>query len=161
MNTAPIQSAPENSAPILAAPEKPNLMLAFFAGLAAALIGAVAWAAVTVTTEYQIGWMAIGVGFLVGFAVSLGKGSEQIFGILGAILALLGCVLGNFFAIIGFATKQEHLGLLTTLTSIDYSKVPSIMTDAFSSMDLLFYGIAVYEGYRFSMIRRRKSSPEI
>jgi hypothetical protein len=28
--------------------------------------------------------------------------------------------------------------------------VPEVMMDAFSPMDLLFYGIAIYEGYKFS-----------
>jgi hypothetical protein len=27
--------------------------------------------------------------------------------------------------------------------------VPELMLEAFSPMDLLFYGIAVYEGYKF------------
>ena len=127
-------------------------------GVAAAIIGAIIWAIVTVTTEYQIGWMAIGIGFLVGFTVRLGKGNTAIFGITGAILSLLGCLLGNFFALIGFAAKSEHLNVFSTLSSIDYAKVPDIMASSFSAMDLVFYGIAVYEGYRFS-IHRPTPSP--
>jgi hypothetical protein len=40
-----------------------NLVLAALAGGVAALLGACIWAAVTVTTNYQIGWMAVGVVF--------------------------------------------------------------------------------------------------
>jgi len=58
-----------------------NLVLAALAGGVAALLGACIWAAVTVTTNYQIGWMAVGVGFLVGYAVrSFGKGIDKSFG---------------------------------------------------------------------------------
>jgi hypothetical protein len=34
--------------------------------------------------------------------------------------------------------------------AIDYSLVPQIMIDSFSPMDILFYGFALYEGYKFS-----------
>ena len=128
-----------------------NLPMALVGGVAAAVAGGIVWAVVTVTTGYQIGYMAVGVGFLVGYSVRhLGKGIDKIFGIIGAALALLGCLLGNFFSLVGFSSKQENIGVLDILTSIDYSIVPGVMIDAFSPMDILFYGIAVYEGYKFS-----------
>lgn len=130
-----------------------SLTVAFLAGLVAALLGAIAWATITVTTEYQIGYMAIAVGFMVGFAMRLGKGIDKIFGVLGAVFSLLGCVLGNVFSIVGFISTQEHLGLMETLTRINYGKIPELIAANFSAMDLVFYGIAVYEGYRFSFRR--------
>ena len=67
---------------------KNNNPLAIIGGLIAALVGAAIWAAITVETGYQIGYMAVGVGFLVGFAVRIfGKGTTQAFGIIGAVLA--------------------------------------------------------------------------
>lgn len=137
-----------------------SLPIAVAAGIAAAIVGAVVWAVITVFTEYQIGFMAIGVGILVGFAVRLGKGVDKIFGVAGALLALFGCVLGNFFSLVGFICKQEKLGLLQTLQSIEYAKVPALMVSAFSLMDLVFYGIAVYEGYRFSFRQLAPPSAE-
>jgi hypothetical protein len=128
-----------------------NLPLAFAGGSAAALVGGIIWALVTVTSGYQIGWMAVGVGFLVGYSIRfLGKGIDTVFGVIGAALALIGCLLGNFFSLVGFSSKQENLGVFDILTTIDYSIVPDVMIEAFSPMDLLFYGIAIYEGYRFS-----------
>jgi len=120
-----------------------NLPIALLAGTVAAIVSAIAWAAVTVTTEFQIGYMAIAVGFIVGYAVRLGKGIDKIFGISGTILALLGCALGNAFSIVGFVCKQQHLDLAAALSKIDYSKLPQAMTASFSVMDLVFYGIAV------------------
>lgn len=128
-----------------------NLPMAIIAGLVACLISALIWAAVTVATEYQIGYMAIAVGFIVGFAVKFaGKGIDTIYGIIGAAFALLGCVLGNFFSIIGFVANSEGLGYLETLNMIDYSLLPEIMTEGFSPVDLLFYGFALYGGYKFA-----------
>ena len=53
-----------------------NMSLALIGGVVAALVGAALWAVITVTTGYQIGFMAIGVGFLVGLTVGhVGKGT--------------------------------------------------------------------------------------
>jgi len=128
-----------------------NLPLAFVGGLSTTLVGAILWAIITVSTEYQIGFMAIIIGFIVGYSVRLfGKGIDTIFGVIGAFLALLGCVLGNFLSIVGFVANSENLGYLETLSLIDFSIVPEIMIESFNPMDLLFYGLAIYEGYRFS-----------
>lgn len=71
-----------------------NLPLGIFGGISAAIVGGILWAVITVITSFQIGYMAIGVGYLVGFAVlKLGKGTTKIFGVLGAVLALTGCLL--------------------------------------------------------------------
>jgi hypothetical protein len=132
-------------------PER-KLLLGGFAGLAAAIIGAIIWAVVTVTTKYQIGWMALGVGALVGFALRIGNGGKA-FGILGAFLALFGCILGNYFSLIAFASAQEHIGFFTMLNNADPAKVISAMWEDFTSASVLFYAIAAYEGYKFSAIR--------
>src|ERR1043165_39906 len=45
-----------------------SIPMAVLTGGVAALIGAIGWAIVTATTHFQIGFMAVGVGFLVGLA---------------------------------------------------------------------------------------------
>ena len=123
----------------------------FLAGSAAALAGVGVWALVTVLTGYQIGFMAIGVGFLVGLAVQFaGKGINKVFGVMGAALALLGCLLGNYFTIVHFVGEAEGLGFFDTLTRISPAAIPELMAITFSPMDLVFYGIAVYEGFKLS-----------
>jgi hypothetical protein len=132
-------------------PEK-KLLLGGFAGLAAAIIGAIIWAVVTVTTRYQIGWMALGVGALVGFALRIGNGGKA-FGILGAFLALFGCFLGNYFSLIAFASAEQHVAFFTMLNNADPAKVINAMWEDFISASVLFYAIAAYEGYKFSAFR--------
>ncbi len=128
-----------------------RLFLGAAAGIAAAIIGAIGWAAITVTTKYQVGLVAIGVGALVGFALRVGNGGKA-FGILGGFLALFGCVLGNYFSLIGFASANEHVGFFTMLNNADPTKVLNAMWDDLLSTSILFYAIAVYEGYRFSVV---------
>ncbi|HLJ83031.1 MAG TPA: hypothetical protein VKT51_02495 [Candidatus Eremiobacteraceae bacterium] len=131
-----------------------SMPLAILAGVVAALIGAVLWGIVSDVTDYQIGWMAVGVGFLVGYSVQfLGKGIDPPFRYVGAICSLAGCVVGNFFAVVGAIAQQNHVSALTVLGQIPLNVAVDVMTKAFQPMDLLFYGIAVYEGYRFSLKR--------
>jgi len=132
-------------------PEK-KLLLGSFAGLAAAILGAIIWAVVTVTTKYQIGFMAIGIGALVGFVLRIGNGGK-LFGILGAFLALFGCILGNYFSLIALASTEEHVPFFTMLNNADPAKVISAMWEDFMSISVLFYALAAYEGYKFSAIR--------
>jgi hypothetical protein len=134
-----------------------NPGLAIASALVAAALGALVWAVVTVLTGYQIGYMAIGVGLLVGFSVRhFGKGIDMLYGIIGASAALIGCVLGNAFTIVHFAAASitasypETASYFAALSYIDFSLLPEAMIDTFQAMDLLFYGIAIYEGYKFS-----------
>ncbi len=127
---------------------------AVIGGLASVLISAIIWAVITVVTQYQIGFMAIGVGFVVGYAVQFfGAGIDQKFGILGAVLSLFGCILGNLFSQVGFIANEHALGYFETLTYLNFGLIVEIFTESFSPMDLVFYGIAIYEGYKFSFRR--------
>ena len=124
---------------------------ALITGLIVGILGAILWGVITVTTGYQIGYMAIAIGAGVGFSIRIaGKGIEQIFGLTGAIIAVFSCVLGNFFSIVGYIADLESLGYIETLELIDYSQLIPMMTETFSFMDLIFYGFAAYEGYKFA-----------
>lgn len=121
-------------------------------GLLAAAAGALIWSAVTVITEYQIGWMAVGIGFLVGYAVRFfGKGVDIVFGIAGALLALVGCLGGNLATVIYFASQTRNVPILEILPVLQPEILMNILKETFDVMDLVFYGIAAYEGYRFSI----------
>ena len=128
-----------------------RMPLGLVAGVVAALAGAGIWAATTVGTGYQIGWMAVGVGILVGFAVRIGgKGIDRVYGFVGAGLAFLGCAMGNLFAVCGMVATQEGIPYMQIVGQLNVSIAAELMTATFSPIDLLFYGIAVYEGYKFS-----------
>jgi len=128
-----------------------NLALAVFGGLAAAVVGAGVWAMITALTSFQIGWMAVGVGFLVGFSVRyFGKGVDQIYGIIGAVFALLGCLTGNFLTVVYFVSVESQASFWSLLVGVDLTVIFNVIVETFEFIDLIFYGIAVYEGYRIS-----------
>lgn len=128
-----------------------NLAGGLIAGAGGALVGAAAWALVTVTTNMQIGWMAVGVGFLVGIAIrTWGKGVDKVFGYAGAGLALLGCLAGNLMTVCIMVARQEEMPVMEVFSTLSPALVVDLMVQTFSPMDVLFYGIAVYEGYQLS-----------
>jgi antitoxin component YwqK of YwqJK toxin-antitoxin module len=132
--------------------KKQDLPNALIGGLAAAIVGGMLWAVITVATKYQIGYMAIGVGLLAAFSVRyFGCGIDSHFRIIGAFFALLGCALGNLLSQVGFIAEAESLGYYETITLLNFGIIRTLYAESFSPMDLLFYAIAVYEGFKFSV----------
>jgi hypothetical protein len=134
-----------------------NMFSGFLGGLFGATIGAVGWALITVATNMEFGLVAIAIGFLAGYGVRLlGKGMETKFGIMGAALAFLGCLAGKVLTIAILVSREpEGPSFLLALTAMitNPAAVFEIMQQTFHPMDLLFYGIALYEGYHFAFRR--------
>jgi len=131
-----------------------NLILGLIGGGIAMLVSAALWGLITYLTGFQISWMAIGVGVFVGVTIQkLGKGKSLIYGINGAVLSLLGCLLGNFFFYNGILAREWEIPFFSLLISIslDPAAIVELFTLAFDIMDLLFYGVAAYIGFRAAM----------
>lgn len=130
-----------------------NLLLGIIAGLVAALIGAAIWAAITFIADLQIGWMAIGLGFLVGWAIQyFGKGVDRVFGFLGGGLALLACLAGNLFMLAAFIAQEESAAFIDVLAFMILNPAADLelLVATFSPIDLLFYALAAYYGYKYA-----------
>jgi hypothetical protein len=138
--------------------DQPNLLMGLIGGFGAMLVGAIVWGAISYFTKYQIGWMAIGVGFLVGIAIKFfGKGKSAIFGASGAVLALIGCVLGNLIfysavraSIANTSFLQEFLSFLLNPAAV----IDTFMV-AFDVKDILYYALAAYFGFSTAMDIKR------
>ena len=152
--TAPGQT---NAGPSISdLPAKQSFPLALVGGLAAAAVGAMAWALIAMAVSHQIGWMAMAVGLLVGGTVRmLGRGVGKSFGCLGVVLTVLGCLLGNLLSVCALVAGQQGLSTPAVLAYVCRNPVliPTAMIATFRSTDLPFYGIALYEGYRLSFRR--------
>lgn len=128
-----------------------NLWLAIIGGSIVWILWSIIWAAITVETGYQIGYMALFIWLWVGYTFRfLGKWRDKIFGIISATIAFLSCILGNIFTILAFAAQWADMGTIDFLQSIDYTMIPSIMVSTFEPIDLVFYILAIYTGYQSS-----------
>lgn len=126
-----------------------NLVLATADGLVAALVGAVLWAALVGATHVKIGYAAIGVGFLVGWTMrAVGKGRSPIYGYVGALLALLGCVVGDVLSDCMAVAEQSSHPMLDIFTHLTPSTAVAILQAGFRPLDALFYLFAAMAGYR-------------
>lgn len=133
-----------------------NWIAGGLAGLAATLVGAGTWAAITYYTNYQIGFMAVGIGFLVGITMrKFGHGHSNAFGVLAAVLAVLGCLVGNLlsscaFIADGAEAEGMHITMMQLLEKMSPSMAMEILQQGFSPIDALFYFLAVSAAYRNS-----------
>jgi len=159
MTAEPFTAAPATPPRPVRSPAAPtarggaSLARGLLAGVAAAALGAGLWALVTVATHRLWGLVAVAVGLLVGWAVRwAGRGSTPGFGVLGALVALGGCTVGNLLAMSVFLTQKSTMTLLQVFTHP--AVLGRLMKVSFSPTELLFYAIAMYEGYRFSIVRR-------
>lgn len=128
---------------------KQNLPMGVIAGLVACLVCATLWAVISIVTGYQIGYMAIGVGMAVGFVVrKVGKGITPTFGIVAAVISVLGCLLGNYFAELGYAAYHVGVNVFELLGVLGFSGSMSVITESFSFIDLIFYALAISAAYK-------------
>lgn len=132
-----------------------NFPMAVLGGVLASIICVFIWTIITVATKYQISYMAMGVGVAVGFTIQkFGKGLTPVYGILGAGLALIACFCGNIISYTCFIADQyESYSYLEAISNLNWDISMSIAIETFQPMDVLFYGLAIYTGYMFSIKR--------
>jgi len=130
-----------------------NLFIGTLAGIVAATAGALIWMGITVVTGYHVGYVALGVGALVGLTVRLiGNGRGMIFGIVGAILTLVGCLGGEVLTVAQLASTAQR-DFYATLTTLDLSQTLINIFNHYESQPLMYliYAIGIFEGYKFSI----------
>jgi hypothetical protein len=129
-----------------------NVPFGFFAGALAAAIGATIWMGIAVATGLPVEYAApLGVGALVGLAVrQIGHGSSMIFGIIGAVLTLIGCLGGEILTLAQLSTTPQH-DIYNILMTIDFNQALSRIVDKLNPITYLIYAISLFEGYKLSI----------
>lgn len=121
------------------------------AGIIAGVVGAILWSVLTVITYAQVSFVALAIGAGVGLTIrKVGNGIDKKFGYWGAGIALLSILLGNVFSIVGLYAYFEDYGFFKALLKFEYFLIPYFMGDFFGLIDLVYYGVALYAGYKFS-----------
>jgi antitoxin component YwqK of YwqJK toxin-antitoxin module len=134
-----------------------SFLYALIGGLLVTAISAVAWAYIDALTGYREVYMALGVGLLVGLSVRyFGAGIHWIFGILAALFALAGSLLGYYLSMTGFLEEVQLAGIFKVTDFLIPDTMLNTMRDAFVPLDLVFYGLAALLAY-FLAIRRISS----
>ena len=140
------------------AAESPNLIRALLLGLGAAAISSVVWYGIVVVTQYQLGFIALGVGWLVGQAVVLGAGRQRglRLQILSVAIALIAMIISEYLIVRHFVARAlaadgyADVPLLLPANAMLGLIVESVKEDP---LTLLFWGIAAWEAFIIPRLR--------
>ncbi|MEX1224312.1 MAG: hypothetical protein WEA31_07170 [Pirellulales bacterium] len=139
--------------------DQQNFGTAIVGGISWAIVGASMWTMATVLTGTPASYMAIPLGFLVGHGIRLtGRGLRSRFSVLGVVLVIVGCLVGHGMAATLLQVQMNRAELWSQLGAmfINPLNIASRVGTYFHPIDLLFYGLAIYQGSCFSLKRIRE-----
>ena len=126
--------------------------IALAGGAAGALVGAIIWAVIVVATNYEIGYVAVLVGYLAGHGVKLGagKGRGQTLQIAAAGMSVFGLVIAKYFILAHFVVSSPdsaELGLGYFSPALFIVFLQNIGS-SLSPFDLLWIAFALMTAWR-------------
>lgn len=163
---APEPIIPSSGGPIGWQRPEQSFGLALAAGGLAALAGSLAWTAFAVFGGQKVGYIALGIGFLVGWVVRrTGRGTSWIFGAAAALLTLASCALGMVLSFAVRVTLAEGAELsLSTLEQLLRVLLSLSLEDALRAsvnpVDGVFTLIATYQAFQLGYTRSKDESGE-
>lgn len=133
--------------------EEPNLIGAVGLGLGAAIVSCLAWYAIVVLSKYQVGFVAVGVGWVVAQGVMFGAGRKRgmVPQVISAALTLVAMLLSEYFIIRYFYYEGISVPILLSLDEIWYLITLGIQEDPIT---LLFWGIALLTAFTWPRQRQ-------
>jgi hypothetical protein len=145
------------------------LLPAVAGGLLAAIVGGAVWGLIVILSDYEVGFVAWGIGFLAGFLVVRFAGGRK--GVplqaIAIVSSLVGIVLGKYIAYVYFikeaVREQVSEEAADSIGYFDTEVMRAFREDfsnVFSGYDLLWAGLAIFTAWRMarpSGIRPRKS----
>ena len=121
------------------------------AAAGAGLLGALVWYAVVAASDMKLGLIAVGIGWLIGFAAMKAcKRPTPALPWITLAIALASMLLGEYFIVnhfvkIAVAAKHPEAALPAFIPLQAFFEV---YAKSFNPMNLLFYGIGAYEAYK-------------
>tara|TARA_Y100001934_G_scaffold176248_1_gene208787 strand:- start:61 stop:696 length:636 start_codon:yes stop_codon:yes gene_type:complete len=118
----------------------PKLAGAAAGGMTAAALGGWIWAKIAIATGYEVGYIALGVGFIVGIAVAIVSGGMRgpLTQLVGVVCACTGILLGKWWTIL----DNPQVQMLVDAGFIDFVGFATNFTEFVSPIDYLWFGLA-------------------
>ncbi|MET9902470.1 hypothetical protein [Streptomyces sp. NPDC006446] len=145
------QGAPQPGFPVApvapAAPARDNLVLGLAAALGAGLVSAVLYGLIIGLTKHEIGYAAVGVGFLVGIAAGRAGGRNQILPIAAVIFSVASVYLGQMVGEAMIIAKQFGVGF----SEVFFDHI-DVVQEAWKSeadpLTFVFFAVAAYVAFQ-------------
>ena len=110
------------------------LLPAVAAGLVAAVVGGVVWGLIVKWTDYEVGFAAWGIGFLVGLAVvTAARTRGLVLQVVAVLCALLGILIGKYLSFVWVLQKRRKTSSARRSTSRCSRWTPSISSGTTST----------------------------
>jgi hypothetical protein len=147
-----------------------NLIGALGIGFFGAALGGALWYIITVSIQREIGYIGIGLGYLIGNAVMFGAGKKRGIKLQGisALLTFFAIIISELFIFAHFSVpvlreagfEITELDLMTNLVlgSGEFKNIfmSEFMRAALSPIGLLIWGISVYTAFRVPQAHKLK-----
>jgi hypothetical protein len=133
-------------APPAPAPARGNIALGIVAAVVAALVTAGIYGGIVGATEYEIGYAAVGVGFLIGFAAGKVGGANPALPVVSAILSLGAVYLGQLIGIAAIGAEELGLSVTTVLTD-HLDVVTKVWSEEADALSFVFLGIGAFAAF--------------
>ena len=126
-------------------------------GVLAALVGGLTWALVVTTTNYELGFVAWGIGFVAGTAVVVAAGGAKGLPLQAAAVAsaLLGILIGKYVTFVHVVRGQiEEIAGSAAAANVSYFSLETArffgeeIGAVFGGFDLLWAGLAIFTAWR-------------
>ncbi|MEU2561703.1 hypothetical protein ABZ626_20545 [Streptomyces longispororuber] len=128
------------------APARDNVGLGLAVALVTALVAAGVYGAVIGATEHEIGWAAVGVGFLVGLAAGKTGGRNPVLGVIAAALSLGAVYLGQLIG--AAAVIADKFNMSFTDIFVDHFDVlQKAWKEEADAMTFVFFAIAAVAAF--------------
>jgi hypothetical protein len=148
------RSSAPSAAPLPESTSAAHALPALLLGAAGALVGAAIFAGLGIATDFQIGYVAVLVGFLTGLGVRVGARHQvpQALSTLAAALAIAGVAASKYMMFAYFATRDNSLSMLSGRV---FSVFADHIGDMLSPFDVLWVILAAGAAMRASRGQRR------
>lgn len=142
----PFAQEPGAVPPVPPAPAQGNLAFGLVAAVVAALVTAGVYGGIVGATKYEIGYAAVGVGFLIGFVAGKVGGANPLLPVVSAVLSLGAVYLGQ---LIGIAMiGADELGVsATTLFTEQFDVLMEGWKETADPMTFLFLAIGAFAAF--------------
>ena len=140
-----------------------SLFPAVAAGLVAAIVGGVVWGLIVKISDYEVGIVAWGIGFVAGTAVVFATrgGKGQHLQVIAVVSALVGVLLGKYLSYAFVLQEQaDAAGVSIGLfSSRMFRFFREDLDKVFGLFDLLWVGLAVFTAWRVPQLDQPEPAP--
>ncbi|MGV4985619.1 hypothetical protein ACVB8X_28110 [Streptomyces sp. NRAIS4] len=132
--------------PAAPAPARNNVVLGVVAAVVAAVAAAALYGVVIGATKHEIGYAAVGVGFVVGLAAGKAGGRNPALPVVSAILALGAVYLGQLVGEAMIGADQLHVGF-NELFFQHFDVVQQAWKEEADPLTFVFFAIAAFAAF--------------